>query len=84
MSRDFEVSEDKFIKITYSALVYFLIGCTGLAAWMTAIQISIAANTDTLSRKEEQDVKVQESLTSIDKRLARMEIMMKLITKQGE
>lgn len=86
MSRDLEVSEDKFIKITYSALVYFLIGATGFAAWMTAIQIGTAANADSLVRAEGQQVEIEKTLISIDKRTARMEIMIEQYfkPKKGE
>lgn len=79
------VAEDKFIKITYGALMTVLIGIVGFAVWMALMQSRAEANTAAILRLDTVYEETKKTLISIDNRLQRIEIMLEASSqKRGE
>lgn len=76
------VSENFVIRITLGALITIFITIFGFATWMTVMQSQASANSDTILELKVNGSKLNDTLMSIDKRLARIETLLEQ-TKQG-
>ncbi len=79
---DLEVSDDKFLKITYSVLGTAFVVMFGFAAWITSVEINADTLGDNVKKIEIKQDEVQNILQSIDKRLSRIEVLLERINKE--
>jgi high-affinity Fe2+/Pb2+ permease len=83
---ELKISNDKFIRVTYGALLFIMAGIVGFAVWMATMESKANANSGSISKLEDLNVNINETLTSIDRRLQRIEIILETSSnhKKGE
>ena len=64
------------IKITLGLLITMFIGIFGFATWMSVMQSTASANGDSISKLQSFNTQLYDTIISIDKRLARIEILL--------
>ena len=64
------------VKITLGFLITIFTGIFGFAAWMTVMQSTANANSDSISKLQSVSNQLYDALISIDKRLSRIEILL--------
>lgn len=76
--RDVIIKEDKTIRISYSALLTVISGIVMFAAWMTTLQLTAAANTDTIANIQTENKETQKAIINIDKSLTEIKTILKI------
>ena len=71
-----KISDEMPIKITLGALSAVLFAIFGFAAWMTSMQDKANASAESIVKLELNQTMLHQTLISIDKRLARIEILL--------
>ena len=74
--RILEISESRFLKITYSAIVALGVVLFGFAAWMTSVELNAQEQSKGITRLQSDQDKVGSAVLSIDKRLSRIEVLL--------
>lgn len=74
------IAQDKFIRITYGALLFIMAGIVGFAVWMANMESQAHANTESVSKLQDLNLKINDTLVSIDRRLQRIEIILETTT----
>lgn len=82
MRNNLELSEDSFLKITYSFLAGGFVILFGFAAWMTSVELNAKTLDRDVHEMQEKQAEVQNVLQSIDKRLYRIEMLLEQIKKE--
>jgi hypothetical protein len=72
-----EISEEKFLKISYSALVLVMSGILAASTWMTTIHLAAAANTQAIETIQEDSESLKEMVIRIDKNVAEINAVLK-------
>ena len=71
---ELSISPEKFVKLTWSAVVFIGISVFGAAVWMTTMEVRASNLQDEVYRLAEEKVEQTRLLHSIDKRLYRIEL----------
>ena len=74
------VAQDKFIRITYGALLFIMAGIVGFAVWMATMESKAQANSESIKDLAGLNLKINDTLVSIDRRLQRIEIILETTT----
>lgn len=74
------IAQDKFIRITYGALLFIMSGIVGFAVWMATMETKAQANSESIKDLAGLNLKINDTLVSIDRRLQRIEIILETTT----
>lgn len=74
------IAQDKFIRITYGALLFVMAGIVGFAVWMATMESKAQANSESIKDLAGLNLKINDTLVSIDRRLQRIEIILETTT----
>lgn len=76
MDKSPEISPDKFLKISWGAIVFLISVTLGFGAWMTSQELKAQSNSEEIVKIHAQADQVQDMLNSIDKRLSHIEFLL--------
>ena len=76
MSKELDISEDKFLRVTYGVVGVLAVLLFGFGGWMTSVELNAKdLNKSIQSLEQSKDVSTA-TLISIDKRLSRIEVLL--------
>jgi len=76
MNKELEVAENKFIKVSYGAMVVAIVATFGFGVWMTHMEDKTTANAIGISEVSSNFIQLRDILIKIDKRLSRIETLL--------
>ncbi len=71
------IGENKFVKITYGALVAVATFLVALTFWMATLQSNASITAEKINNQEDVNRELLKTIHDIDKRTVRIETMMK-------
>lgn len=76
MSKELEITNDGIVKISYGMLGASLVLLFGFATWMAVMENRAQAHTEKIGILQEDADSLRDLLIGIDKRLARIEVLL--------
>jgi hypothetical protein len=71
------VSEDSYVKFSYSTLAFIISLFIGAVTWLTTAQLTLASNTKAIESIQSDNEKLKEVVIRIDKNLAEINAMIR-------